>query len=152
MPNLTALCHEHKCDRCSTYLEHLLMGACMGELCAHPTELEQQLDHAWPATMNNICKDVGQPLAQMLDATCDLCNIKDDEIACTHMEVIDLCNKLAEEHHLQHRLEDHLAQYKGKWRDESEATMGSPSPHKHQVAGDPLPSVYMVSDIITHPP
>ena len=46
MPNLTALCHEHKCDKCSTYLEHLLMASWVGELCAHPEGLEVRLDHA----------------------------------------------------------------------------------------------------------
>ena len=66
--------------------------------------------------MNNICKDAGQPLAQKLDATHNLCDIKDDKITCTCMEVIELCDKLAKERHIQYRLEDRLAQYKGKWR------------------------------------
>ena len=30
MPNLTALCHKHKCDKCSTYLEHLLIASRVG--------------------------------------------------------------------------------------------------------------------------
>ena len=64
MPNLTTLCHEQKCDKCSTYLEHLLIGAHTGELCAHPAGLEGWLDHAWPATMNDIHRDVGEPLAE----------------------------------------------------------------------------------------
>ena len=97
MPNLTVLCHEHKCNRCSTYLEHLLIGTHVGELCTHPAELEQWSDHACPTTMNNIHKDVGQPLAQKLDTACDLCDIKNDEITHTCMEVINLCNKLAGE-------------------------------------------------------
>ena len=66
MPNLTTLCHEPKCDKCSTYLEHLLIAAHTGELCAHPDGLESQLDHAWPAIMDDICKDVGEPLAKSL--------------------------------------------------------------------------------------
>ena len=64
MPNLTALCHEHKCDKCSTYLEHLLIANRAGELCACPEGIEARLDHAWPATMNNICREVGEPLAK----------------------------------------------------------------------------------------
>ena len=80
MPNLTALCHKHKCDKCSTYLEHLLISACMGKLCTHPNGLEAWLDHVWPAAMNDICRDVGEPLSKKLDVTCDLCDIKDDEI------------------------------------------------------------------------
>ena len=62
MPNLVALCHEHKCDKCSTYLEHLLIGAHVGELCTHLDGLESQLDHVWPAAMNDIRRDVGEPL------------------------------------------------------------------------------------------
>ena len=80
MPNLTALCHEHKCDKCSTYLEHLLIGAHVGELCAYPNGLEAQLDHAWPATMNDIHRDVDKPLTKKLDVTCDLFDVKDNEI------------------------------------------------------------------------
>ena len=42
-------------------------------------------------------------------------------------------------------------QYKGKQKEESEATMGSPLLHKRQVAGAPLPptlpAVYMLADI-----
>ena len=148
MPNLTALCHKHKCNRCSTYLEHLLIGAHMGELCAYPTGLEERLDHAWPTTMNNIHRDVGEPLTKKLDVACDLCDIKDDEISCNWQEINKLHNKLNEDCCLRHRLEDCLAWYKGKWKDELEVTMGSPLPHKHQVAGDPppptLPAVYML--------
>ena len=151
MPNLTALCHEHKCNKCSIYLGHLLLSTCVGELCTHPTGLEQWQDHVWPTTMNNIHKDVSQPLTQKLNITCNLCDVKDNQITHAHMEVIDLCDKPAEEHRLQHRLEDYLAQYKGKQRDNPEAMMGSPSLHKHQVAGDLLPStllaVYMPVDI-----
>ena len=62
MPNLTALCHKHKCDKCSTYLEHLLIANQVGKLCARPEGIEAQLDHAWPATMNDIHRDVGEPL------------------------------------------------------------------------------------------
>ena len=51
MPNLVTLCHKHKCDKCSTYLEHLLIGAHVGELCARPDGLKVWLDHAWPATI-----------------------------------------------------------------------------------------------------
>ena len=64
MPNLTALCHEHKCDKCSTYLEHLLIANRAGKLCAHPEGIEAWLDHAWPTAVNNICREVGEPLAK----------------------------------------------------------------------------------------
>ena len=152
MPNLTALCHEHKCDKCSTYLEHLLIGAHMGELCAYPpTGLKEQLDHAWPTAMNNICRDVGEPLTKKIDVAHDLCNVKDDEISCDWWEINNLCDKLAEEQCHRCRLEDHLAWYKGKWKDESEVTMGSPLLHKCQVAGHLPPpmllAVYMPADI-----
>ena len=75
MPNLTAFCHEHKCDKCSTYLEHSLIAAHAGELCAHPDGLELQLDHAWPAVMNDIYRDVSltaslSPKNLMLPMTC----------------------------------------------------------------------------------
>ena len=69
IPNLTTLCHEHKCNKCSTYLEHLLMASRAGELCTHPKGLEVGLDHAWPATMDDIRRDVGEPLAKKLDVT-----------------------------------------------------------------------------------
>ena len=36
MPNLTALCHEHKCDKCSTYLEHLLIANRVGKALRSP--------------------------------------------------------------------------------------------------------------------
>ena len=45
MPNLTMLCHEHKCDKYSTYLEHLLIATRRGELCACSDRLTAQLDH-----------------------------------------------------------------------------------------------------------
>ena len=67
MPNLTALCHKHKCDKCSIYLEHLLIAAHAGELCARPDRLESWLDHAWPTIMSDIRRDVGEPLTQKLD-------------------------------------------------------------------------------------
>ena len=60
MPNLATLCHEHKCDKCSTYLEHLLIGAHAGKLCTHPDGLEARLDHVWPTAMNDIHRDVGE--------------------------------------------------------------------------------------------
>ena len=60
MPNPTALCHEHKCDRCSMYLEHLLLSACAAEICTHLTGLKQWLDYAWPTAVNDIHKDVSQ--------------------------------------------------------------------------------------------
>ena len=41
MPNLITWCHGHECVKCSTYLEHLLLGACAGELCAHPDGLDE---------------------------------------------------------------------------------------------------------------
>ena len=69
MPNLTVLCHEHKCDKCSSYLEHLLITARAGELRTRPNGLEAWLDHAWPTAMNDIHRDVGEPLAKKLDVT-----------------------------------------------------------------------------------
>ena len=45
IPNLTMLCHEHKCDKCSAYLEHLLIATHTGELCARPNGLKVRLDH-----------------------------------------------------------------------------------------------------------
>ena len=96
MPNLTVLCHKHKCDKCSTYLEHLLISACAGKLCTHPDGLKAWLDHVWPAAMNNIHRDVGEPLK--LDVMHNLCDIKDDEIDCNRQEISDLYNRLTEEH------------------------------------------------------
>ena len=151
MPNLTALCHEHKCDKCSTYLEHLLIAACMGELCTRPDGLEAWLDHAWAATMNNICRDVCKPLAKKLDVACDLCDTRDDEIDCCWWTINELCNKLNEEHLLQCQLEEWLAWHKGKPREDSEATMGSPLPRKRQAVGvlppPTLLAVYMPADV-----
>ena len=151
MPNLTAFCHEHKCDKCSTYLEHLLIAAHAGELCAHPDGLELQLDHAWPAVMNDIYRDVSEPLAKKLDAAHDLCNTRDDEIDRCWWTINDLCDQLDGEHCLWCRIEEKLAQYKGKQKEESEATMDSPLPCKRQVVGVPLPptllAVYMLADI-----
>ena len=122
MPNLTTLCHEHKCDKCSTYLEHLLIANRPAELCARPEGIEARLDHAWPAAMNNICRDVDKPLAKKLDVMCDLCDVKDDEIECNWQEISNLCDRLAEEHHLWRRIKEQLAQYKGKQKEESEAS------------------------------
>ena len=130
MPNLTTLCHKHKCDRYSTYLEHLLIGAHVDKLCAYPTGLKEWQDHVWPATMNDICRDIGKPLAKKLDIACDLCDVKDNEISHDWQEINELHDKLAKEQCLRHRLEDRLARYKGKWEDRLGATMGSPLPHK----------------------
>ena len=105
MPNLTALCHEHKCDKCSTYLEHLLMARWVGELCACPEGLEVQLDHAWPTAMNNIRRDVGEPLAKKLDVARNLCDTRDDEVNHARRTINDLCDQLDAEHHLRRRLE-----------------------------------------------
>ena len=90
MPNLTVLCHEHKCDKCSTYLEHLLIAACAGELCACPDRLEAWLDHAWPAAMNDIHRDVGEPIAKKLDVAHDLCDTRDNEIDHCQRVINDL--------------------------------------------------------------
>ena len=126
MPNLTALCHEHKCDKCSTYLEHLLIVNWVGELCTRPEGIEARLDHVWPATMNDICREVGEPLAKKLDVVCDLCDTRDDEVDCARRTINDLHDKLNVEHRLRCRLEEKLAKYKGKQKEESEATMDSP--------------------------
>ena len=151
MPNLTALCHEHKCDKCSTYLEHLLIATCVGELCACPNRLKSWLDHAWPTIMDDICKDVGKPLAKKLDVTHDLCNTRDDEIDCCRWVINDLCIQLDVEHCLWCRIEENLAHYKGKQKEELEVTMDSPLPCKHQAVGVPLPltllAVYMLADV-----
>ena len=111
MPNLTALCHEHKCDKCSTYLEHLLIANRVGKLCAHPKGLEARLDHVWPAAMNDIHRDVGEPLAKKLDVVCDLCDTRDDEVDHARWTINNLCNQLDAEHRLRRRLEEKLAKY-----------------------------------------
>ena len=151
MPNPIALCHEHKCDKCSTYVEHLLIGACVGELCTRPDGLKAWLDHGWPATMNNIHRDVGEPLAIKLDTACDLCDVRDNEVDCKWWEISGLHARLTEEHRLQRRIEEWLARYKGKQREELEVTMGSPLPCKHQAVGallpPLLPAVYMLAEI-----
>ena len=151
MPNLTTLCHEHKCNKCSTYLEHLLIANQAGKLCACPEGLEAQLDHAWPAAMDDIRRDVSKPLAKKLDVACDLCDTRDDEVDRTRWMINDLRDQLDAEHRLWHRLEEKLAKYKGKQKEESEATMDSPLPRKQQVVGVPLPptlpAIYMPADI-----
>ena len=139
MPNLTALCHKHKCNKCSTYLEHLLIANQAGELCACPKGIEAWLDRAWPATMNDIRREVGEPLTKKLDVVHDLCNTRDDEVDRARWTINDLCDKLNAEHHLQHRLEEKLAKYKGKEREESEATMDPPLLRKRQAVGVPPP-------------
>ena len=104
MPNLTALCHEHKCDKCSTYLEHLLIANRAGELCARPEGLEARLDQAWPAAMDDIRRDVGEPLTKKLDVTRDMCDARDDEVNRSRQMISELCDQLDVEHHLRHRL------------------------------------------------
>ena len=151
MPNLTTLCHEHKCNKCSTYLEHLLITAHMGELCAHPNRLKVWLDHAWPATMNDIHRDVSEPITKKLDVTRDLCDTRDNKIDRYRRVINNLCDQLNAEHCLQHRLKEKLAKYKGKQKEELEVTMDSPLPHKWQVVGAPLPptllEVYMLAAV-----
>ena len=99
----------------------------------------------------DIRRDVGEPLATKLDATCDLCNVRDSEVDRNQWKISDLHNKLAKEHRLRQRIEERLAWYKGKQREESEVTMGSPLPCKCQVVGapppPPLPAVYMLAEI-----
>ena len=114
MPNLTALCHEHKCDKCSTYLEHLLMASQAGELCTRPEGLEAWLDHAWPTAMDDIHRDVSEPLAKKLDVVGDLCNTRDDEVDRARQTINDLHDQHDAEHRLWSRLEEKLAKYKGK--------------------------------------
>ena len=151
MPNLTALCHEHKCDKCSTYLEHLLIANRAGELCARPEGLEAWLDHVWPAALDDIRRDVGKPLAKKLDVVRDLCDARDNEVDRSRQTISELRDQLDVEHRLRRRLEEKLAKYKGKQKEESEATMDSPLPCKWQVVGPPplltLPAVYMPADI-----
>ena len=151
MPNLTTLCHEHKCDKCSTYLEHLLITSCAGELCIRPKGLEEQLDHAWPVTMDDIRRDVGEPLAKRLDVARDLCDTRDDEVDRARQTINDLRDQLDAEHRLRCRLEEKLAKYKGKHKEESVVTMDSPLLRKRQAVGVPppptLPAIYMLADI-----
>ena len=109
MPNLTTLCHKHKCNKCSTYLEHLLIANRAGELCAHPKGIEAWLDHAWPATMNDIHRDVGEPLTKKLDVVHDLCDTRDDEVDHARWTINDLRDQLYAEHRLWCRLEEKLA-------------------------------------------
>ena len=63
----------------------------------------------------------------------------------------DLRNQLNVEHRLQCRIEEKLAHYKGKQKEESEATMDSPLPCKRQVVGvlppPTLLAVYMPADV-----
>jgi len=129
-PNFAMWSHKHNCERCSHYLEHLLLGACAGELQAHPAELEQWLDHVWPTTMDDIHKAVTQPLQERLDVAGDFCNIKDDEIAQLQLVNVDLHEDLAVEQRAQCQVEDRLDRLKGKQREESEASVGHPSSHK----------------------
>ena len=96
MPNLIALCHEHKCNKCSTYLEHLLISAHVGELCTCLDGLKSWLDHMWPTTMNDIHRHVSEPLATKLNATRDLCDVRDNEVNHNQWEISDLRDKLAE--------------------------------------------------------
>ena len=117
MPNRIALCHEHKCDKCSTYLEHLLIANRVGELCACPKGIEARLDHAWPAAMNDIHRDVSKPLTKKLDVVCDLCDTREDEVNRARQMINDLCDQLDAEHRLWHRLEEKLAKYKGKQKE-----------------------------------
>ena len=151
MPNLTVLCHEHKCDKCSSYLEHLFIAAHVGELCACPDGLEAQPDHAWPTTMSDIHRDVGKPLTKKLDVAHDLCDTRDDKIDRCRWAVNDLHDQLDAEHRLWRRLKEKLAKYKGKQKEESEVTIDSPLPRKRQAVGVPppltLPAVYMLANV-----
>ena len=101
--------------------------------------------------MNNTHRDVGKPLSKKLDVAHDLCDTRDDEIDCCQWTINHLCNKLDDEHRLWCRLEEKLAQYKGKQKEELEVTMDSPLPHKCQAMGalppPTLPAVYMLADI-----
>ena len=126
MPNLVTWCHGHKCAKCSMYLEHLLLGAHMGELCAHPDGLNEWLGHAWPTTMDNIRKAVAQPLEEDINVTHRFCNIKDDEINQLWLVNINLRKDLAVEHRAWLRAMAMLDHYKGKQREESKTAMGNP--------------------------
>ena len=59
--------------------------------------------------MNYICRDVGEPLTTKLNTTCDLCDVRDDEVNCNLQEINNLHDKLAEEHRYQRWLEEQLA-------------------------------------------
>ena len=76
--------------------------------------------------MNDIRRDVGKPLAKKLDVMHDLCDTRDDEVDHTRWTINNLCDQLDVEHCLRCRLEEKLAKYKGKQKEESEATMDSP--------------------------
>ena len=91
--NLLTMCHTGTCVQCSSLLEHLLIANHAGEMCAHPANLPKMLDHAWPATMGNICEDVTSPLLGEIENT--NCVITDHEDEITHLqgEVNRLCTK-----------------------------------------------------------
>ena len=117
---------------------------------ARPKGLEAWLDHAWPTAMDDICRDVSEPLTKKLDVVRNLCDTRDDEVNHARQTIIDLCDELDAEHCLQRRLEEKLAKLKGKQKEELEATMDSPLPHKQQVVGFPPPptllAVYMPAE------
>src|SRR6266481_7744167 len=76
--NLLTMCHTGTCVQCSSSLEHLLIANCMGEMCAHPTDLPKILDHAWPATMSDIHEDVASPLlGEIENANCVIMDCED---------------------------------------------------------------------------
>ena len=123
----------------------------VGKLCTRPEGLQARLDHVWPAAMDDIRRDVGEPLTKKLDVVRDLCNARDDEVDCSRRTISELHDQLDAEHRLRRRLEEKLAKYKGKQKEESEVTMDSPLPRKWQAVGPPplptLPAVYMPADI-----
>ena len=125
------LAYHHPCRRAlrSPRRAHSAVGPCIA------------------AAMNDICRDVSEPITKKLDVVRDLCNTRDDEIDHCWWVINDLRDQLDAEHRLRRRLEDKLAKYKGKQKEESEATMDSPLPRKWQAVGVPpppmLPAMYI---------
>src|SRR6266481_1005401 len=81
--NLLTMCHTGTCVQCSSSLEHLLIANCVGKMCTRPTNLPKTLDHAWPATMNDIHEDVASPLLGEIENVNCVLTDRNDEI--THL-------------------------------------------------------------------
>src|SRR6266481_3039219 len=79
--NLTTMCHEGTCPKCSSLLEHLFIANQAGEMCACPTGLQQMLERAWLAIMADICEDVSSPLCGEIDNAVRTIMDRDKEIA-----------------------------------------------------------------------
>src|SRR6266481_5261699 len=115
--NLLTMCHNGTCAQCSSSLEHLLIANRTGEMCARPANLTRMLDHAWPATMGDICEDVASPLlGEIENANCVIMD-HDDEITHLWGEVNCLHAERDEETARRRRIEERLSRIKGTQRD-----------------------------------